>query len=256
MQAFGSSQTLIAKLTAVSCIAWLGRLLSHAFVRPSSAAICRYHFCVGDLHDPLDHRNRVLVELCLELISSELPCPQRLVPGLRIQGKSTVGVKHSNVSWAFPLADDASGEIRAARLRVRDASLCQCHGCDIDEELHGLTRHKISCGEPTAHRPQHTRTTADTGTVNDKLARRQLHRLVRCFGVSERATRIDVSAAHCATRTTPRVNCQSRRLAPRPRARSRRLRAPTHPRSSRHCGSPYQNATAAADNCAITPSRQ
>lgn len=42
-----------------------------------------------------------------------------------------------------------------------------------------LTSYKISCREPTVHATQHTSTTADTPSVNDRLARGQLHRLVR-----------------------------------------------------------------------------
>ena len=42
-----------------------------------------------------------------------------------------------------------------------------------------LTRHKISCREPSAHGTQQTLTTADTRSVNGRLARGQLHRLVR-----------------------------------------------------------------------------
>ena len=45
----------------------------------------------------------------------------------------------------------------------------------------GLTRHKISCREPSVHATQDTLTTADTGSVNGRLARGQLHRLVRWF---------------------------------------------------------------------------
>ena len=44
-----------------------------------------------------------------------------------------------------------------------------------------LTRHKISCREPSGHATQHTLTTADTTSVDDTLARGQLHRLVRWF---------------------------------------------------------------------------
>jgi hypothetical protein len=43
----------------------------------------------------------------------------------------------------------------------------------------GLTRHKISCREPSVHGTQHTATTADAESVNRGLARGQLHRLVR-----------------------------------------------------------------------------
>ena len=45
--------------------------------------------------------------------------------------------------------------------------------------LYGLTRHKISCREPSVHATQHTLATADTRSVNVRLARGQLHRLVR-----------------------------------------------------------------------------
>ena len=45
--------------------------------------------------------------------------------------------------------------------------------------LHHLTSHKISCREPSVHEPQHTLTMADTRSVNGRLARGQLHRLVR-----------------------------------------------------------------------------
>jgi hypothetical protein len=44
---------------------------------------------------------------------------------------------------------------------------------------HHLTRHKISCREPNVHKSQHTLTTAAVGSVNRRLARGQLHRLVR-----------------------------------------------------------------------------
>src|SRR6187431_2947079 len=44
----------------------------------------------------------------------------------------------------------------------------------------GLTRPKISCRESAVHEPQHTLPTADTPSVNRRLARGQLDRLVRC----------------------------------------------------------------------------
>ena len=47
------------------------------------------------------------------------------------------------------------------------------------EWSHHLTRHKISCREPSVHATQDTLATADTGSVIGKLARGQLHRLVR-----------------------------------------------------------------------------
>ena len=47
----------------------------------------------------------------------------------------------------------------------------------------GLTRHKISCREPSVHATHHTVATADTPSVNVTLARGQLHRLVRCLRV-------------------------------------------------------------------------
>ena len=40
-----------------------------------------------------------------------------------------------------------------------------------------LTRHKISCREPAVHATQHTLSTADTPSINRRLARGQLHRL-------------------------------------------------------------------------------
>ena len=42
-----------------------------------------------------------------------------------------------------------------------------------------ITRHKISCREPTVHATQDTLATADTPSANGRLARGQLHRLVR-----------------------------------------------------------------------------
>jgi hypothetical protein len=42
-----------------------------------------------------------------------------------------------------------------------------------------LTRHKISCREASAGATQQRRAAADTGRVNGRLARGQLHRLVR-----------------------------------------------------------------------------
>ncbi len=39
---------------------------------------------------------------------------------------------------------------------------------------HHLTRHKISCREPAVHATQNTLATADTPSVNDRLARGQL----------------------------------------------------------------------------------
>ncbi len=50
----------------------------------------------------------------------------------------------------------------------------------------GLTRHKISCREPSVHATQHTLTPADTRSVNGRLARGQLHRLVRASVASDR----------------------------------------------------------------------
>jgi hypothetical protein len=47
------------------------------------------------------------------------------------------------------------------------------------QTLTHLTRHKISCREPSAHATQHTLTAAGTPSVNVRLARGQLHRLVR-----------------------------------------------------------------------------
>ena len=38
-----------------------------------------------------------------------------------------------------------------------------------------LTRHKISCREPSAHATQHTLPTADTPSAGVRLARGQLH---------------------------------------------------------------------------------
>ncbi len=48
------------------------------------------------------------------------------------------------------------------------------------QTLTPLTSHKISCRELSVHSAQNTLTTADTQSVNRRLARGQLHRLVRC----------------------------------------------------------------------------
>jgi hypothetical protein len=52
---------------------------------------------------------------------------------------------------------------------------------DVVRRYH-LTRHKISCRESSVHATQHTLTRADTPSVNDRLARGQLHRLIRSHG--------------------------------------------------------------------------
>ncbi len=41
-----------------------------------------------------------------------------------------------------------------------------------------LTRHKISCGEPERRAVEQKASMANTPSVDDKLARRQLHRLI------------------------------------------------------------------------------
>ena len=56
----------------------------------------------------------------------------------------------------------------------------------------GLTRHKISCREPSVHGAHHTRPTADSPSVNGRLARGQLHRLVRCSVVNLILTHVDL----------------------------------------------------------------
>ena len=48
------------------------------------------------------------------------------------------------------------------------------------ERIH-LTSHKISCREPSVHGAHDTLPTADTPSANGRLARGQLHRLVRPF---------------------------------------------------------------------------
>ena len=55
----------------------------------------------------------------------------------------------------------------------------QDEGENSAEGTQHLTRHKISCREPSVHEPQHTLPTANTSSVNRWLARGQLHRLVR-----------------------------------------------------------------------------
>ena len=64
---------------------------------------------------------------------------------------------------------------RGANTPVRDEVV------DCVRNAQHLTRHKISCREPSVHATKHTAPTADTGSVNVRLARGQLHRLVRCF---------------------------------------------------------------------------
>ncbi len=82
-----------------------------------------------------------------------------------------------------------SGRGRRSELRRTRASerttLCvrlvgRSSGSNEADGLTSLTRHKISCGEPTAHATQHTRTTADTPSVNVRLdshSSRTAHRL-------------------------------------------------------------------------------
>ena len=53
-------------------------------------------------------------------------------------------------------------------------------GIEAQRHTH-LTRHKISCGEPEQLPTEQKALMADTRSVDDKLARRQLHRLVRWF---------------------------------------------------------------------------
>ena len=52
---------------------------------------------------------------------------------------------------------------------------------------YGLTSHKISCREPDVHATKHMLPTADTGSVNVRLARGRLHRLVRWSFANTRA---------------------------------------------------------------------
>ena len=58
----------------------------------------------------------------------------------------------------------------------------QSRSCSDACEQH-LTRHKISCREPSLHATQHALPAADTESVIGNLARGQLHRLVRQLGV-------------------------------------------------------------------------
>jgi hypothetical protein len=85
------------------------------------------------------------------------------------------------------------------------------------ERSHHLTRHKISCREPSVHATQHTATTADTGSVNRRLARGQLHRLVRW----SRSRGARVERRLCARETRPH---QRRRNANSAEAKHRSAR--------------------------------
>ena len=78
---------------------------------------------------------------------------------------------------------------------------------DLGERHEHLTRHKISCREPAVHATQHTLPTADTPSVNVRLARGQLHRLVRPF---------IVSAPRCVAADAARAARRSREWASRP----------------------------------------
>ena len=76
-----------------------------------------------------------------------------------------------------------------------------------------LTRHKISCREPEVHATKHMLPTADTPSVNGRLARGQLHRLVRSFAQHRtipEADRENLQHQRCESGTADRV--------PRPRS--------------------------------------
>ena len=60
---------------------------------------------------------------------------------------------------------------------------------------HHLTSRKISCREPSVHVTQHTLPTGDTGSVNRRLARGQLHRPVRCLGCAHTLRKIKAATA-------------------------------------------------------------
>ena len=72
-------------------------------------------------------------------------------------------------------------------------------GFHLDQRA-GLTRHKISCREPSVHATQHTLSTADTPSVNVRLARGQLHPLVRRCGHSHRTRDAGLVAGVAARR--------------------------------------------------------
>ena len=74
-------------------------------------------------------------------------------------------------------ASDARHEVK-----LRSASV-------LTRRSQHLTRHKISCREPCVHESQHTLSTADTPRVNGRLARGQLHRLVRWWLLARRGIR-------------------------------------------------------------------
>jgi hypothetical protein len=119
-----------------------------------------------------------------------------------------------------------------------------------------LTRHKISCREPSVHATQHRRTMAVTGSANRRLARGQLHRVVRWFrGVGARVARGRATVLHArrrnanspallpqqGTRGTTNIQRRADPQPPRPssraerRSRSRQVHAQPNP-SQTSCG--------------------
>ena len=75
-----------------------------------------------------------------------------------------------------------SAKLHAAHAKPRPTpptDIAMILGQGTASEGIGLTRHKISCREPAVYKSQHRRTMAATESVNVRLARGQLHRLVR-----------------------------------------------------------------------------
>jgi hypothetical protein len=119
------------------------------------------------------------------------------------------------------------GEKTAHNDESRDQQTNDFYGCEPSHTSrlwttagsYHLTRHKISCREPSVHTTQHRRTMADTGSVNRGLARGQLHRLVRrachfvipcCFSRASRmASCLRACSSHLSRRASNRAFCSS-----------------------------------------------
>ena len=98
---------------------------------------------------------------------------------------------------------------RIATLHERQTT----HRPQVARRFSDLTRHKISCREPAVHATQHTLSTADTPSVNGRLARGQLHRLVRPWRVRSACEQIAETEAQQSGYAVQRRECTRRRRA-------------------------------------------
>ena len=98
------------------------------------------------------------------------------------------------------------------------------------DALNHLTRYKISCREPAVHATQHTRTTVNTRRVIDRLARGQLHRLVRRYVAPHKDLLLGATRAQCpASPRRDRTELLRRESGSRRRSRSNRPCRPLRP---------------------------